>query len=254
MSKRNQCIEEEYNVRTRNRSRLKPTHKEKVSADTGEFKRNRESKPIIPMNERQARLIQYVKAYEQTIVFGPSGCGKTFLTVSLAAEMFLTGKITKIVITRPNVGTGNSIGALPGTLEEKMNPWLAEIIIILKNRLGNETYEIALKHGEIEIVPLEFIRGRSFSNSFVLVTEAQNTTIDEMKALVTRIGEDSKIVLDGDIRQTDLKQANGLLWAIELITATPPLHRMTGIMEFKVEDIVRSGLCAEWVKAIWGGR
>jgi phosphate starvation-inducible PhoH-like protein len=250
------CIEDQYNTRARKgKYRLKPTHKEKIAIDlNGTFKRNREPKALNPMNERQSRLIQCVRNYEQTVVFGPSGTGKTFLTVSLAAEMFLTGKVKKIVITRPIVGTGKSIGALPGELEDKMNPWLAETITILKDRLGTGTYEVALSSGEIEIAPLEYIRGRTFNNTFVLMTEAQNSTIDEMKALVTRIGEDSKIILDGDVRQTDLKGDNGLLWAIELIRDTPSLQKMTGIVEFQVSDIVRSGLCAEWVKAIWGGR
>lgn len=250
-------IEEQFNRRPRKGKRKAMTHHEKIvhSRETGnEFHRNREPKPLLPKNDRQARLISCLQNNDQVIVFGPSGTGKTFLTVSYAAEMYLRGKIQKIVITRPVEGIGKTIGLLPGELEEKMRHWLAEMIIILKDRLGEESYEIALKQGDIEMVPLEYIRGRSFENTFIMMTEAQNSTIDAMKALVTRVGEGSKIILDGDIRQADLKGDNGLLWAIELIRDTPALQKLSGIVEFRVEDIVRSGLCAEWVKAIWGGR
>lgn len=251
-------IEEQFNRRPRKGKRIvKLTHKEKIvnsNQTNGEFHRNREPKPLLPKNDRQTRLLTCMQDYDQVVVFGPSGVGKTFLTVSYAAELFLRGKIEKIVITRPIVGTGKTIGLLPGDLEEKMKYWLAEIVIILKDRLGAGAYEIALSAGEIEMVPLEYVRGRSFSNTFIIMTEAQNSTIDEMKALVTRIGENSKLILDGDVRQTDLKGENGLLWAIETIKDNLPLQKQTGIVEFQVNDIVRSGLCADWVKAIWGGR
>jgi phosphate starvation-inducible PhoH-like protein len=175
-----------------------------------------EPKVILPKNDNQRKLMQILQDQkcEQIMIFGPAGVGKTFLTVSHAADMFNRGQIKKIVITRPNVGCGRTIGLLPGNLEEKMEVWLAETIHILKERLGESVYEIALKRGDIEMVALEHIRGRSFSNAFILVTEAQNTTVDEMTSIVTRIGENSKLVLDGDVRQTDLKQENGLKWAL----------------------------------------
>lgn len=251
-------IEEQFNRRPRKGKRVtKLTHKEKIvqtNQTHTEFHRNREPKPLLPKTTRQTRLLSCMQDYDQVVVFGPSGVGKTFLTVSYAAELFLRGKIDKIVITRPVVGTGKTIGLLPGDLEEKMKHWLAEIVIILKDRLGAGAYEVALGAGEIEMVPLEYIRGRSFSNTFIVMTEAQNSTIDEMKALVTRIGENSKLILDGDVRQTDLKGENGLLWAIDTIKGNYALQSQTGIVEFQVEDIVRSGLCSDWVKAIWGSR
>lgn len=241
--------------KTKKRGRM--THKQKQDFGRSggeEFVRNREPKPLHLKNENQLNLYRLMYEKDQTIVFGPSGVGKTYVAVSVAAEMYLTGKIKKIVITRPIVGTGKSIGALPGEKNEKMNPWLAEVILLLKERLGGGTYDIALKCGDIEIAPLEYIRGRSFSETFLFMTESQNSTVDEMKALVTRIGEDSKLVLDGDIRQTDLKGDNGLLWAIETIRDNPKLKSLSGIVEFNANDIVRSGLCAAWVRAIWNDR
>jgi phosphate starvation-inducible PhoH-like protein len=136
------------------------------------------------------------------------------------------------------------------TLEEKMGVWLAETIGILKMTLGPEAYEIALKHGDIEIVPFEVIRGRSLNNSFILLTEAQNTTIKEIKAFVTRTGENSKVVIDGDINQSDIGPNNGLIWAINMIKKYDSLSDLTGITEFNSDDIVRSGLCGAWVRAI----
>lgn len=214
---------------------------------------NHEPEVILPKTKNQERLMKYLhsKECEQIVVTGPAGTGKTFITVAHAADMFNHGAIKKIVITRPVVGCGPTIGLLPGTLEEKMQVWLAESINILKDRLGEGIYEIARKRGEIEIAALEHIRGRSFSNAFILVTEAQNTTVEEMISLVTRVGEGSKIVLDGDVRQTDIKKENGLFWAQGMIKQTPALGRRSGLVDFTINDVVRSGLCADWVRAIW---
>lgn len=213
-----------------------------------------EPKVIYPKTENQKRLLEALadKECEQVLVTGPAGTGKTFLTVSYAADMFNRRMIKKIVIARPAVGAGPTIGLLPGDLHEKMAVWLAESINILKDRLGEEVFEIALKRGDIEIVALEHIRGRSFSNSFILVTEAQNTTVEEMISLVTRVGENSKLILDGDTRQTDIKKENGLAWASSMVKTVPALARRSGVVNFQIEDVVRSGICADWVRAIWG--
>lgn len=174
----------------------------------------------------------------------------THCTVTYAAQAYIKKEVEKIVITRPTVAVETSIGFFPGSLEEKMGVWLAETIGILKTTLGPEAYEIALKHGDIEIVPFEVIRGRSLNNSFILLTEAQNTTIKEMKAFVTRTGENSKVVIDGDINQSDIGPNNGLVWAINMIKKYDSLSDLTGITEFTSDDIVRSGLCGAWVRAI----
>lgn len=202
-------------------------------------------------NAKQQELINSMTKYEQVIVRGPAGTGKTFVTVSYACEQFLERKIKKIIIARPNVGVGKTLGLLPGTLEEKYSAWLAETIAIMKMKLGDSLYELALKRGDIEMVPFEMIRGRSFSNSFILVTEAQNLSIEEATSLVTRVGEDSKLIIDGDIRQSDLSKDNGLSWMLKMIDNNSTLESMCGNVEFGINDVVRSKICKAWVTAIW---
>lgn len=174
----------------------------------------------------------------------------TYITTTYAAQEFIKGNFDKIIITRPTVAIETSIGFFPGTLEEKMAVWLAETINILKQTLSPEGYGIALKNGDIEIVPFEVIRGRSLNKSIILLTEAQNTTVKEMAAFVTRTGQDSKVVIDGDIRQSDIGDKNGLVWALDMIDRNPGLAALSGMVEFDSDDIVRSGLCGAWVKAI----
>lgn len=248
---------DEYTINDKtDRRNKRMTRREKAShvVEGQEFIRHGEPKPLTFKTQKQKEFHDSIYKNDQTLVFGPAGVGKTYIAVACAAYMYLTGKIQKIVITRPVVGTGRTIGLLPGDLNEKMGVWLAETIVLLKEQLGTGTYDIALKHGDIEIVALEHIRGRSFSNTFIFMTEAQNTTIEEMKALVTRIGEDSKLVLDGDVLQSDLKEGNGMLWAIESIQDTYELQEYSGVVQFGIGDVVRSGLCAAWVRAIWSKR
>jgi phosphate starvation-inducible PhoH-like protein len=183
-------------------------------------------------------------------VHGPAGTGKTFVTTMYAAQEFVRGRYDKIVITRPNKGTGESLGFYPGSIIEKMSPWLAETISIIKEVMSPAAYDIALADGLIEIVPFEIVRGRSFRNTIILLTEAQNTTIVEMKAFVTRTGEDSKVIIDGDILQSDIGPENGLVWALEMVERNKPLSELSGVVKFNSDDCVRSGLCAAWVAAI----
>lgn len=228
------------------------TNEEPTNVKTEKHHQNKVAaiRPIVPKTKAQSYLLQCLDFYNQNVVYGPAGTGKTFCTVTFAAQAYIKKEVEKIVITRPTVAVETSIGFFPGPLEEKMGVWLAETIGILKMTLGPEAYEIALKHGDIEIVPFEVIRGRSLNNSFILLTEAQNTTIKEMKAFVTRTGENSKVVIDGDINQSDIGPNNGLVWAINMIKKYDSLSDLTGITEFTSDDIVRSGLCGAWVRAI----
>ena len=207
-------------------------------------------RPIVPLNQKQQYLLDDLHDYDQVLVYGPAGTGKTHVTTTYAAQEFIKGNFDKIIITRPTVAIETSIGFFPGTLEEKMAVWLAETINILKQTLSPEGYGIALKNGDIEIVPFEVIRGRSLNKSIILLTEAQNTTVKEMAAFVTRTGQDSKVVIDGDIRQSDIGDKNGLVWALDMIDRNPGLAALSGMVEFDSNDIVRSGLCGAWVKAI----
>lgn len=198
-------------------------------------------------NKKQNDLIHALDKFNQVICFGPAGTGKTYVIAAKAAQMYLKGEIKQIVVTRANVATGKSLGFFPGTVEEKMMVWVLPVIQVLKQYLGESIFEIALKRGDIVLQPLETIRGMSFSESFVIVDEAQNIEINEVKALLTRIGENSKIVLNGDITQKDLKTDSGLEFVVNSINNNQNLANMTYTCEFGIADIVRSEICKQWV-------
>lgn len=203
---------------------------------------------IVPKTDNQGKLIKAITESSQVIVFGPAGTGKTYVTATLASDMYLTKKIEKIVITRPMVSVGKDIGILPGELLDKVAPWALPVLDILIKHLGKATVEIALKSGNIEIAPLALMRGRSFDDSFIICDEAQNVTTAELKMLLTRVGEDTTIVLNGDVQQTDLKGDSGLI----TITNVAKKHKIpVPVIEFNLDDIVRSDICAMWVRAFY---
>lgn len=204
--------------------------------------------PLVAKNQKQKDLIRSIIECDQTITIGSAGTGKTYVSAAMAADMLMRREITKIIITRPNVPTGRSLGFFPGTLEDKMGPWLAPITNVLKQRLGDAVYECQVKLGNIEIVPFEVIRGRSFDNCFVLLDEAQNTTIEEMKAFLTRIGSDSKVVINGDIRQSDIEDKCGLAMVLNMVEKYTSLSNKTNIVEFTIDDVVRSDIVADWLR------
>jgi phosphate starvation-inducible PhoH-like protein len=181
----------------------------------------------------------------QVFVLGPAGTGKTYVTATYAADQYTLKKIDKIVITRPHVAVGKDLGFLPGSLEEKTYPWALPVLDVLQRHLGKGTVDTAIKNGNIEMAPLALMRGRSFDNASIIVDETQNITTHELKMLLTRVGEESTIVLNGDVQQSDLKEADGLTKIIHLAKK----HMLpVPIIEFGVDDIVRSDICAEWVK------
>ena len=171
--------------------------------------------------------------------------GKTYVVSTYAANLYHTKQIDKIVITRPHVAVGKDIGFLKGSLEEKCAPWALPVLDVLEKHLGKGTVETGLKNGNIEIAPLALMRGRSFDNAFVICDESQNITFHELKMLVTRIGEGSKLVLNGDIQQSDLKEGDGLTKVVHLVKK---YMLPVPIVEFTTEDIVRSGMTKMWVE------
>ena len=200
---------------------------------------------IVPKTVNQGKLIQAINTSQQVLILGPAGTGKTYVTATCAADLYTLKEIDKIVITRPHVAVGKDIGFLPGTLEEKAQPWALPVLDVLTKHLGKGTVETGLKAGNIEVATLALMRGRSFDNAFIIVDEAQNIEIPEIKMLLTRVGEGSTIVLNGDIQQSDLKGTSGLAKIIHLAKK----HMLdVPVVEFGVDDIVRSGICAEWVK------
>lgn len=202
--------------------------------------------PLRPKSDKQADYIASIMTHDQTISMGCAGTGKTYIAATIAADLYRFGKVSKIVLTRPNVGASKSLGFFKGTIEEKIAPWVVPFTEVIENRLGGAVYEIAQKRGDIEVVPFEVMRGRTFKDCFVILDEAQNTTPPEMKMFLTRIGEDTKVVINGDIAQSDLKSGSGLKKIVHMVKSQMlPIP----IIEFTEEDIVRSDTCAMWIKA-----
>jgi phosphate starvation-inducible PhoH-like protein len=205
----------------------------------------KETSGIVPKTETQRELLNALTSSNQVFILGPAGTGKTYVTATYAADLYTTKEVDKIVITRPHVTVGKDIGYLPGTLEEKTYPWALPVLDVLIKHLGKGVVETGIKNGNIEMAPLALMRGRSFDNSFIIVDETQNITTHELKMLLTRVGEGSKIVLNGDVQQSDLPSGDGLSKVIHLakkhILPVP-------VIEFGINDIIRSDICAQWVK------
>jgi phosphate starvation-inducible PhoH-like protein len=201
----------------------------------------RDTTPITPLNAAQKRYLSAMRNFVLTFATGPAGTGKTFLCSALAAQMLESGEIKKIIITRPAVEAGESMGFLPGEIEDKFGPYLQPFRDTLDQRLGKSFVEYLIKRGVIEATPLAYMRGRSFRDAFIILDESQNTTPVQMKMFLTRIGQDCRVVVNGDIRQKDISGVSGLEDAISRVTHIPTVKHV----EFRKADIVRSGLCQE---------
>jgi len=201
--------------------------------------------PIEPLNESQRRYIGAIKSFELTFATGPAGTGKTWLCGALAAQALEEGIIDRIIVTRPAVEAGESLGFLPGEIEEKFDPYLQPFRDVLNERLGKSKVEYLLKTGRIEAAPLAYMRGRTFKRAFVILDEAQNTTPNQMKLFLTRIGHDCKVVVNGDTRQKDIHGTSGLEDALKRLTHIPCVKAV----RFSRSDVVRSGLVQEIVEA-----
>ena len=200
---------------------------------------------LTPKTDKQKDLIDALKSSRQVFILGPAGTGKTYVTATYAADQYTLKEIDKIVITRPHVAVGKELGYLPGTLEEKTYPWALPVLDVLEKHWGKGTLDTAIKNGNVEMAPLALMRGRSFDNAFIIVDETQNITTHELKMLLTRVGEGTTIVLNGDVQQSDLKEADGLTKVIHLAKK----HQLpVPIVEFDVDDIIRSDITAMWVK------
>ena len=205
----------------------------------------KETSGLVPKTNIQGDLISALTSNNQVFILGPAGTGKTYVTATFAADLYITKEIDKIVITRPHVTVGKDMGYLPGTLEEKTYPWALPVLDVLIKHLGKGAVETGIKNGNIEMAPLALMRGRSFDNSFIIVDETQNITTHELKMLLTRVGEGSRIVLNGDVQQSDLPNGDGLSKVIHLSKK----HMLpVPVVEFGVDDIIRSDICAQWVK------
>lgn len=212
------------------------------------FAHERKLPPIKPKTPMQAEYIEAIRTAEQVICVGPAGSGKSFIPATYAADQLREKKVQKVVLIRPNVSCGRSLGFMPGTLEEKYLPWLAPLAEPMRERMGAAAFDIAVKNGSIELLPLEIARGRSFHDCLVLADEVQNLTSHEAKMLLTRTGENCQMILTGDVSQSDISGQSGLAVMIRLVKR---YMLPVPIIEMTDADIVRSDLTAMWVKAFF---
>jgi phosphate starvation-inducible PhoH-like protein len=219
--------------------RSEKQRRERVQRDTSSFH-------IQPKTHNQQLLLEAIEEFPIVVTLGAAGVGKTFCAASKVAQLYLTGKYDNIILTRSNVPTGRSLGFFPGDIKEKLTPWLLPLISVLEKQLGKTKYEYIAAKEILQLQPLETIRGRSFENSLVLVDECQNLTIEELKAITTRLGENSKMVLMGDSSQSDINSGKDILKFVNICRK----HNIEiPIVEFTVEDIVRSDIVGQLVKA-----
>ncbi len=202
---------------------------------------------IKPKNKIQNLYINNILNKIITFAVGVSGTGKTYLATVAAINFFKKRKINKIILVRPIVEAGEKLGYLPGNFNQKIDPYLSPIYDILFEILGPNFYKKYIYNNIIEIVPLAYMRGRTFNNCFIILDEAQNTTISQMKMFLTRLGFNSKVVINGDISQIDLpkKINSGLKNAIKVCKNLNDI----GIVYFKVNDIMRSNIVSNIIKA-----
>ncbi len=202
---------------------------------------------VYPKSQSQAELVSALRAYDMVFCVGPAGSGKTFLMVAEALNLVLQRKKSKIILTRPVVEAGESLGFLPGDLEQKISPYLRPLYDAMEMLLPREQVRKLVESGVIEIAPLAYMRGRTLSNCVVILDEAQNTTKQQMKMFLTRMGENSKMFITGDITQVDLpkKLESGLKDSINILQEIKEIK----IIYFNSTDVVRNALVKKIVQA-----
>jgi phosphate starvation-inducible PhoH-like protein len=209
--------------------------------------RTRRGEIIRAKTFRQRQYIKTVLSHDLTFCIGPAGTGKTFLAVVLAAQALLANQYERLILTRPAVEAGEKLGFLPGDLQQKINPYLRPLYDALYELIDAEKIPNLMERGVIEVAPLAYMRGRTLSNAFVIVDEAQNTTPAQMKMVLTRLGFRSRMVVTGDITQTDLppNQSSGLAVAQKILRQVEGI----GFCEFTTKDVVRNPLVQRIVAA-----
>ena len=204
-------------------------------------------KTIIPKSIGQKKYFEALNNFELVFGLGPAGTGKSYLAVAKGINMLKKGLIEKIILTRPAVEAGERLGFLPGDMKEKIDPYLRPIYDALNEMMPPDRVEKKIQSGEIEIAPLAFMRGRTFTNSFVIVDEAQNTTSIQMKMVLTRIGEGSRMVINGDLSQIDLPegQISGLNQSKKILRKISDIK----IINLDASDVIRHPIVAKIIKA-----
>lgn len=214
--------------------------RELVKLDQEVLLATHKGKLIKPRTKGQSIYYKTIEKHTLTFGIGPAGTGKTFLAVAMAARSYRNKEVSRIMITRPAIEAGEKLGFLPGDLQDKVDPYLRPLYDALTDIFGSEAYNRLRDRGIIEVAPLAYMRGRTLDNSFIILDEAQNTTKEQMKMFLTRFGQDSKVVVNGDITQIDLPpgQKSGLSHAAEILKGIDEI----GFVEFGIEDVVRHRL------------
>jgi phosphate starvation-inducible PhoH-like protein len=204
-------------------------------------------KSITPKSSNQRRYMESIEHHDMVFAIGPGGTGKTYLAVAMAVSALLAKQVNRIILARPAVEAGERLGFLPGTLQQKIDPYMRPLYDALYDLLDTDKLETFLDKGTIEVAPLAFMRGRTLNDSFVILDEAQNTTSEQMKMFLTRLGFNSKAVITGDITQIDLPSGrrSGLIEAIDVV------GKIEGIafIYFNERDVVRHNLVQQIIKA-----
>ncbi len=204
-------------------------------------------KPVKAKTQGQQEYVDAINGSTVTLAIGPAGTGKTYLAVALAVRALRNKQIQRIIITRPAVEAGEKLGFLPGDLQEKVDPYLRPLNDALMEMLGGENYRRYLEKGAIEVAPLAYMRGRTLDDSFIILDEAQNTTPEQMKMFVTRFGFNSKVVITGDITQTDLPRStpSGLTEAVKVLSGIEGI----AVRQLSSKDVVRHPLVQQIIDA-----
>jgi phosphate starvation-inducible PhoH-like protein len=221
----------------------KPRYSELVSEEVVLTPR----KSIVPKGRNQKLYIQRIGIDDIVFGVGPAGTGKTYLAMAAAVRALVSKEVSRIILTRPAVEAGEKLGFLPGDMYEKVNPYLRPLYDALFEMLSSEKALKLVERGVIEVAPLAFMRGRTLNDSFVILDEAQNTTTEQMKMFLTRLGFDSRAVITGDITQIDLPQRNssGLVEVLDILGQVPGISFVT----FDEKDVVRHPLVQAIIKA-----
>ncbi len=253
-------IVSEYNQRVRDgripdseevKALLRVATEEPASSLRGAFSPDRTrslgKKSVAPKSVNQRRYIEALETYDMVFAIGPGGTGKTYLGVAMAVSALLSKQVNRIILARPAVEAGERLGFLPGTIQEKVDPYMRPLYDALHDLLEADKLERFLEKGIIEIAPLAFMRGRTLNDSFVILDEAQNTTSEQMKMFLTRLGFNSKAVITGDVTQIDLPndRRSGLIEAIEVVGKIEGIS----LIYFDEHDVVRHNLVQRIIKA-----
>jgi phosphate starvation-inducible PhoH-like protein len=204
-------------------------------------------RPVVPKNETQRKYIEAIRQYDIVFGIGPAGTGKTYLAMATAVSALLRREVSRIILVRPAVEAGEKLGFLPGDLYEKINPYLRPLYDALYDMIESDKANKLVERGDIEIAPLAFMRGRTLNDSFIILDEAQNTTSEQMKMFLTRLGFNSKTVITGDITQVDLPsgRGSGLIEVQKILEGIDDIR----FVYFTNKDVVRHKLVQQIIKA-----